>query len=427
MSVLKGRKVKTVDDSLKVFSDRDVNSASRGLGVGFEIQLGAISEFEGRQWVEVILPEEPTKFALSASVRSHTDVPADVSVRSFSGAPVSNRIDIPAGVPAWPSRMRYRWGIFLGLFCAVFAALIIGSEGAWLILRNWPKLGGDAFHPVLGPVGDVGILLVAMGPWPLALVLGAIWGVAGIGILRRVRFGVIAWWVAAVGTLVQSLSRVLTVGIDPGSMMQLLPALVMLFVNGVYFGRRWRFMNSELYVAVPSSDITANRRSRSKDVLAVFGIGILCVLFAWAGVVRMQRTLYELNPGQVLRVRTTAITADKSVAIIDFRLSNTLDEPAVVQSIKVSTQEESESRFGNILDDQGAKRVFDTIPAMGPKYNASLIPTDKLPGRATWDRMIGATFDCPVEKLQVRKSFTIYIEKPDGSLVSLTENRGAGH
>ena len=83
MSDLAGRKVKTVDQALSVFSDRSLNSASHQLEAGFEMQLGASSEFEGREWVEVILPEGRS-FALASSVRSHTDIPsgANVNLRS---------------------------------------------------------------------------------------------------------------------------------------------------------------------------------------------------------------------------------------------------------------------------------------------------------------------------------------------------------
>lgn len=72
------RKVRTIDSALQVFADRDLNSVSRQLGEGVEIQLGATSECEGREWVEVNLPEGPFGFALGASIRGHTDIRADV-------------------------------------------------------------------------------------------------------------------------------------------------------------------------------------------------------------------------------------------------------------------------------------------------------------------------------------------------------------
>lgn len=54
MSDLAGRKVKTVDNELSVFSARDVNSAERQLTRGSEIELATVSELQGREWVEVV-------------------------------------------------------------------------------------------------------------------------------------------------------------------------------------------------------------------------------------------------------------------------------------------------------------------------------------------------------------------------------------
>jgi hypothetical protein len=77
---LQGRKVRTLDDTLRAFQDRDLNSPVIGqLPAGVEIQLGAVSEIEGREWVEATLPDGTAGFLVSASDRRHTEA-ADESV-----------------------------------------------------------------------------------------------------------------------------------------------------------------------------------------------------------------------------------------------------------------------------------------------------------------------------------------------------------
>ena len=68
------RKVRTLDDTLRVFQDRDLNSPVIGHSPeGVEIQLGAVSEIEGREWAEATLPDGTSGYLVSASARSHTE------------------------------------------------------------------------------------------------------------------------------------------------------------------------------------------------------------------------------------------------------------------------------------------------------------------------------------------------------------------
>jgi hypothetical protein len=77
MSNLAGRTVKTVDDALTVYSERNLSSAHIGLDKGVEIQLGKVSDVDGREWVEVTLLDGSGSFVLGSSVRSHTDIPLE--------------------------------------------------------------------------------------------------------------------------------------------------------------------------------------------------------------------------------------------------------------------------------------------------------------------------------------------------------------
>jgi hypothetical protein len=70
---LLGRKVRTSDDALRVFQTPDLNAVVRcQVPCGAEIQLGAVLEADGREWIEAALPDGTSGFVLGASMRSHT-------------------------------------------------------------------------------------------------------------------------------------------------------------------------------------------------------------------------------------------------------------------------------------------------------------------------------------------------------------------
>jgi hypothetical protein len=72
---LEGIRVRTTDDALRVFEGPDFQSALKSeVPCGAELHLGSAFEVEGREWVEVILPDGVSGFALGASLRSHTAV-----------------------------------------------------------------------------------------------------------------------------------------------------------------------------------------------------------------------------------------------------------------------------------------------------------------------------------------------------------------
>jgi len=70
---IEGRKVSTIDEVVLVYQDRDLNAAAIGRPPkGTEIQLGFLSEVEGRQWIEAVLPDGKKGYVLAASARSHS-------------------------------------------------------------------------------------------------------------------------------------------------------------------------------------------------------------------------------------------------------------------------------------------------------------------------------------------------------------------
>lgn len=169
------------------------------------------------------------------------------------------------------------------------------------------------------------------------------------------------------------------------------------------------------------------RSGHLSDNLLGFGIGGGVIVLAVAAILFMQRGAHLDLPGQILKVRTATIAEGTSVAMLDFRVSNTSDYPAEVRTVRVFMDDKSGNRAeGRTMPDDDAQRVFDALPTLGQKYNKSLILRDRIPGKATWDRMIGATFPMSEDQLRAaKKTFVVSIEEIDGAIFEITESAPA--
>ena len=160
----------------------------------------------------------------------------------------------------------------------------------------------------------------------------------------------------------------------------------------------------------------------NKNILIASLIGVACIAVAVCIILFIQRGAHLDLPGNILKVRTTTIEEGSTIAMIDFRVSNTSDYPAVVRTVRVYAEAKNGGRLeGTVISDIDSQRVFDGIPLLGKKYNPSLVLQDKIPGHATWDRMIGARFDIPEDQFQQRKRVIVSIEEIDGNIYEIAE------
>jgi hypothetical protein len=161
---------------------------------------------------------------------------------------------------------------------------------------------------------------------------------------------------------------------------------------------------------------------RSKQFLVVFGIALVIVLIAVAGILYLQRGAHIELKGTILKVRTIGLDENSSLAVIDFRFANPADFPFVVRTVDVSaTGADGQNLTSTPVSEVDAKRIFQYYPILGQKYNTTLLTRDKIPGRKTEDRMIAARFELPLAKLDARKNLKIRIEDVDGPVSELAE------
>jgi hypothetical protein len=160
----------------------------------------------------------------------------------------------------------------------------------------------------------------------------------------------------------------------------------------------------------------------SKQFLMTFGIGLVVILVAVAGILYMQRGAHIELKGAILKVRTMGMDDNSSLAVVDFRFVNPADFPFVVRTVDVSiTGADGQNYTSTPVSEVDAKRIFAYYPILGQKFNTSLITRDKIPGRKSEDRMIAARFEIPLAKLDARKNLKIRIEDVDGPVSELVE------
>ena len=160
----------------------------------------------------------------------------------------------------------------------------------------------------------------------------------------------------------------------------------------------------------------------SKTFAIAFGIGIVCIAIAVAGVLYMQRGAQVELQGKVLKVRTVPLDENSSLAVLDFRLANNSDYKFMVRGVTVvMINADGAEMEGVTVSETDAKRVFAGIPTLGQKYNDTLIMNDKIPPHSSWDRMVAARFDVPEDKLAARKRLVIRVEEVDGKVVEIPD------
>jgi len=154
------------------------------------------------------------------------------------------------------------------------------------------------------------------------------------------------------------------------------------------------------------------------------GGGLIAVVCMVGFVFYVQRGAHVELKGTVLKVRSQAMDENSSVAVVDFRFVNPSNFPFVVHEVNVSIQyQNGKTVEGTQVSELDARRLFEYYPALGQKYNDSLIMRDKIPGRATMDRMIVSRFEVPESTLEGRKNLKVRIVDVDGPEAELQEIR----
>jgi hypothetical protein len=156
--------------------------------------------------------------------------------------------------------------------------------------------------------------------------------------------------------------------------------------------------------------------------VAAFAIGIAVIAVAVGAVVFMQRGARVGLVGKILKVRTAPLDENSSIAVLDFRFTNPSKYPFMVRTVSVLLEEKNGNTYqGDVVSEVDAKRLFENLPLLGPKFNDTLLMNDKIPPDSSQDRMVAAHFAAPESRLTARKRFVIRIEEVDGQITEFSE------
>jgi hypothetical protein len=154
------------------------------------------------------------------------------------------------------------------------------------------------------------------------------------------------------------------------------------------------------------------------------GIGLVVVALAAVGIFFMQRGAHLELLGSILKVRTLPIEENSSAAVIDFRFRNPSDYVFKVQSVEVTmTDSKGNAIDGSVISDVDSNSLFAYYPALGQKFNPSLIPRTKIQGRESMDRMLAVRFEVPEKTIQQRKGLRIHVVEVGGPEADIVEGQ----
>ena len=144
-------------------------------------------------------------------------------------------------------------------------------------------------------------------------------------------------------------------------------------------------------------------------------IGLAVVALAVGGIFFLQRNDKIDLPGKILKVRTTELDNESSVAVIDFRVTNPSDVLFEVRTVTVDMEDSSGKHYtGQVSSDTDAASLMKALPVLGEKYNKTLMVKERIGAHGSQDRMVAARFVAPAAVLDARKRLTVRIEEVDG-------------
>jgi hypothetical protein len=155
----------------------------------------------------------------------------------------------------------------------------------------------------------------------------------------------------------------------------------------------------------------------SKQFLIFFGVGVIVIAVAVYAVLYTHRGAHLELKGEILKVRTGALSDQDSIAVLDFRVENPSDVPFVVRQVEVTIdKQDGGTAESAIISKMDLHQLFQFNRFLGDQYNDSLSMKDKVSPHSTVDRMVAARFDIPNKDLEAAKAIHLSIQDLDGPL-----------
>lgn len=155
----------------------------------------------------------------------------------------------------------------------------------------------------------------------------------------------------------------------------------------------------------------------SKRFLIFFGVGVVVIALAVAGILSSTKGAHLELKGKIMKVRTGALSDEDSIAVLDFRVENVSDVPFVVRQIEVTLDKPDGSPALGVNVSKGdLKRLFQFNRFLGDQYNDGMTIKDKIAPHASVDGMVAVRFDVKHRDLEAAKAVHLSIQDMDGAL-----------
>jgi hypothetical protein len=128
--------------------------------------------------------------------------------------------------------------------------------------------------------------------------------------------------------------------------------------------------------------------------------------------------------GDVLKIRTRQADPERTIALLDVRLSNPSTQLFMVKEVHVFVEEEGgKSTEADVFSDVDAKRTVEYYATLGKMYNPSLVIRDKIASGQTVDRTLTLNVPMGEDRLAARTRLILKITDADGGVVEVAEQR----
>ena len=161
----------------------------------------------------------------------------------------------------------------------------------------------------------------------------------------------------------------------------------------------------------------------SKTLWICAGVGLVVLSLLLGGGVLVNRDQRAMLVGEVKKVRTGKLDEQRSVVVLDFRVTNPSRHPFQVKDLELEVTTGGKAVAGRFIIEGDAKNVFLGVPELGEKYNPSFASKERVATGATADRMTAFVVDLPLRELEDRTKMVMRIRDADGPMSELTEPR----
>jgi hypothetical protein len=161
----------------------------------------------------------------------------------------------------------------------------------------------------------------------------------------------------------------------------------------------------------------------SKQFWIFFGIAAVVVAVVVGIVWEGNKGAHLELDGRILHVRTLALNPNATIVIVDFRETNPSDVLFIVRDVTMKLEGAPGDPVGQLVARADMDALFNYNKLIGPRFNDTLSPGDRIAPHSTFDRMVGARFELSEAAVEARRAVHLEFDDVDRAVAELTETK----